>query len=339
MHPRHRLLAFLLFNLLWAITLFSVVQGSISSPPAAAPDPVVAAKPLALRAATESSTTRTATRPPAPPPRVCTWRDLESQEYMSYLARLRAAGCPEPTVRQIVVSDVNERTGSRRLEIALSDDPSWWRAEADINLAPAFPDVIYALEQERHALLEKLLGSPWAESDPTPSLGAGGVLLTGLALGSISAEKYNRLQEILAAAAAREQDYLRARADDGQLPNPVELARQREQTRTELTQILSPLELDEFLLRYSQNARQLREQLRDFQPSSNEFRKIFLATDRIDHRLQLEYGAASALSAKQRQEYERRRDRAVEQVLSPERYVDYRQALSRALAARYPEAR
>ena len=228
-------------------------------------------------------------------------------------------------MRQILVADVNERTAVHRLEIALANDPSWWRADAAIATLPAFPDVNHSLEQERRALLEKLLGSQWAESDRTAPLPAGGVLLTGQVLGSLTPEKHNAVQEILASTSARLQDYLLARSNEGQLPNPVELARQREQTQGDLSQVLSPLELDEFLIRYSEHARQLRQQLRAFVPTPDEFRKIFQLTDPIDRQWQRDYGDASALSVKQRQEYERQRDRALQQALTPRRYEAARQ--------------
>ena len=41
------------------------------------------------------------------------WAQLESADYRDYVANLRASGCPEPTVRDILIADVNDLFTSR----------------------------------------------------------------------------------------------------------------------------------------------------------------------------------------------------------------------------------
>src|SRR6267142_712803 len=41
-------------------------------------------------------------------PRLFDWRDLESGDYRQYVANLRRVGCPQKTIRDIIVADVNE---------------------------------------------------------------------------------------------------------------------------------------------------------------------------------------------------------------------------------------
>ena len=36
------------------------------------------------------------------------WRQLESSDYRQYIANLRAVGCPEKTIRDIIVAEVGE---------------------------------------------------------------------------------------------------------------------------------------------------------------------------------------------------------------------------------------
>jgi hypothetical protein len=67
----------------------------------------------------------------------------------------------------------------------------------------------------------------------------------------------------------------------------------------------------------------LHSELRGFDPSPDEFRKILRATDPIDHQLQLDYGSVEALSEKQRQRLISQRDAAVKEALTPERYALY----------------
>ncbi len=323
MHPHRKLRAFLWFNLVWALTLFSVVHLSHSSKPATTGNIRVAAVTPIERAPQMSAIAK----PPATH-RLFTWRDLESQDYVAYIVRLRAAGCPETTVRQIIVSDVQERMDTKRREAALAADGAWWQADALFALSPAFPDSSQSLEQERTALLGKHLGTHAAEWESAGAFRPGGVLLAGRVLGSLTPEKHNAVQDIVAASALRQQDYRAARANDGEPANPVELACQREQMRGELARILAPLELEEFLLRYSHNAQSLRLELRGLDPTPDEFRNIFAALDSVDTRLQLDYGDTAALSVKQLQEYERQRDRAIQGVLAPKRYAIYIQSKS-----------
>src|SRR5436853_5301622 len=41
------------------------------------------------------------------------WSSVESPDYREYIANLRAIGCPEETIRDIVIADVNKLFGSR----------------------------------------------------------------------------------------------------------------------------------------------------------------------------------------------------------------------------------
>ncbi len=101
------------------------------------------------------------------------------------------------------------------------------------------------------------------------------------------------------------------------------MARLREQTRADLRKVLSPEGMEEFLLRYSHNAHQLRQELRGFEPTPEEFRKILRATDSMDHQLQLEYGGPEALSQQQRERYLAQREAAIKEAIGPKRYQDY----------------
>src|SRR5437867_8753611 len=36
------------------------------------------------------------------------WRQLESEDYKTYIARLRSIGCPEQTIRDIIIADLDK---------------------------------------------------------------------------------------------------------------------------------------------------------------------------------------------------------------------------------------
>src|SRR5256885_2547460 len=57
------------------------------------------------------------------------WRSVESDDYPTYVANLREIGCPEQTIRDIIIADVNSLYSRRRgLEI-VTPEQQWWRPE------------------------------------------------------------------------------------------------------------------------------------------------------------------------------------------------------------------
>ncbi len=246
-------------------------------------------------------------------------------DYTNYLARLRAAGCPEAHVRGIVVADVNEFFDQRRLKAAVIADYEWWKA----NTSPrgsilATAEGRAGLEMIRARLLGRLLGSNWAELVTVPALPSGlDFNLTGPVLGALPAETYNAAVEICRRSREQLLGYQSLRLNEGRPPDPVEEARLRNQTRQELARLLTAPQLEEFLVRNSHHADSLRQSLRGFNPSREEFLTIFRALDPIVHPMQLEYGGETALSTRQREDFQRQCQRAVREALPPERFKAY----------------
>jgi hypothetical protein len=259
----------------------------------------------------------------APAGRQFGWQDVTNDVYKEYLGRLRAAGCPEKQVRNIVLADVNELMDKRRLDHAIRSDTQWWKAEnyfSGIPFQNMFAGVNF--DQERRDLLDKLLGPGWEDTIKLPPPPVNIVPLAGPVLGALPAETWNAVQEVCGRALDRSAD-INARMLAGQPVEPIELARLREFTRSELVKILTPEQMEEFLLRYSQNAKNFRSEWAGFNPTPDEFRKLFRVLDPIEHRLQLEYGGPEALSQKQREQFQAQRDRAIREALPPERYQQY----------------
>ncbi len=259
----------------------------------------------------------------APAGRQFGWLDVTNDVYKDYLTRLRATGCPEKQVRNIVLSDVNELMDKRRLEHAVRADTQWWKAEMYFG-AFAIQNVMGSanFDQERRDLLDRLLGAGWEETIKLPPPLASVVPLTGQVLGALPADTWNSVQEVCGRAMDRSQD-LNARMMAGQPIAPIETAKLREFTRSELVKILTPEQMEEFLLRRSNNSTRMRQEWRGMDLTPEEFRKVFRALDPIEHRLQLEYGGPEALSQKQRDQFEAQRDRAIREALSPERYQQF----------------
>jgi hypothetical protein len=257
------------------------------------------------------------------------WQHIQSDEqtktneYQTYLDSLRAVGCPEDKVRYIVLTDINELFSKKRLKEAVTHDVQWWRSEPEPSIAGALQAKGRTLEEERRALIEKYLGTDVVESEKGEAMLWSNVQLTGPVLGNLPPEVHNTVQEICGKSIERHQGAFWARVNEGQSPSAVDMARLREQTRADLRKVLNGDGMEEFLLRYSHNAHQLRNELRGFNPTPEEFRKILRATDPMDHQLQLQFGGPETLSPQQRERHLAQRDAAIKEVLGPKRYQDY----------------
>jgi LysM repeat protein len=279
------------------------------------------------------------------------WREVESADYPTYIANLRDIGCPEQTIRDIIIADVNQLYARRRATELVTAEQQWWRSEPDANIVRAAVEKARELEDERRALLTRLLGPNWETGDlvsiPRPS--RPGVVLDGPVLGALPADTKQAIQNVSVRSQDRMQAYLDAQRRAGKEPDPVELAKLRQQTRDELAGLLSPPDLEEFLLRYSQDANDLRAafgQLRFFNPTPDEFREVFRATDDLDQRIQLLADATDPGSLAARKALEDQRENAIKIALGPERYTEYqmlqdplyRDAVAAADEAGTPEA-
>jgi len=84
------------------------------------------------------------------------WRTVQSGNFDEFMANLRAMGCPERTIRQIIVAQV-EREYARR-KATLPDAPGFWSAgPARTRATEALQDHERTLEAEKRALLLRLV--------------------------------------------------------------------------------------------------------------------------------------------------------------------------------------
>ena len=246
------------------------------------------------------------------------WRDIESPDYRTYIYNLRSVGCPDSTVRDILVADINQLYLRRRLGLAPTNDLAWWHSDADTQRQALESNIVNALDQERRALLTSLLGTNWDMSGwlsaPAP------VALVGPVLGILSPETQQKVQGIYSASTQRIETYLRQVAAAGQPANPAVLAQLEQNARAQLAQVLSPEQLEEFQLRYSPSAARLRAAFKGFELAPDEFRALVRAQQTADAQFVHELGEGE-FSSSQSQQLVQQREAAIRSALSPERYA------------------
>lgn len=259
-----------------------------------------------------------------------TWSQVESDDYQKFITNLRQIDCPEQTIRDLIIADVNALF-ARRIATdpaIVSPDQQWWRSEPDPSLMDVAEKRLRMLETERRALLAQLLGPTWETGDlislPRPT--RPGLALDGPILGNLPAEAKQSIQDISTRANERLQAYLEAQQQAGKTPDPAEIARLRQQTREEFAHVLTPPQLEEFLLRYSQDSNNLRAELGElkyFDASPDEFRAVFRATDFIDQQIEALAGKTDANSVIQRNNLVQQRENSMKQALGADRYQEF----------------
>jgi LysM repeat protein len=253
-------------------------------------------------------------------PQFFTWQSVESQDYAVYVENLRALGMPDATIRDIIVADVNQIFAKRRREEAAKQDVEWWRSAPSFETQSNTLARAEALEAERTALLTKLLGPDWNKGQAEQSAP---LALTGPVLGNLTDDVKASVQDIAKRSADRVRDYFTQAETNGVAPNAVELAKMREETRQQLAAILSPQQLEEFLLRYSENANRLRQELTGINATPEEFRSLYRAIDAIDREIQLKYSGDDAASQRARNALEQQRLATLRNILGAERFEAY----------------
>ncbi len=88
------------------------------------------------------------------------WSALESSDYAVYAAKLRAVGCPERTLRDILLPDIEKLYDAREAELAETKEDTFWET-ADMRDARQRQREakLRALELEKRALIQRLLGA------------------------------------------------------------------------------------------------------------------------------------------------------------------------------------
>ncbi|HEX4343282.1 MAG TPA: LysM domain-containing protein [Verrucomicrobiae bacterium] len=255
------------------------------------------------------------------------WGDLESSDYPTYVANLRAIGCPEQTVRDVIIADVNAHYARRLALEVTTPDQQWWRTEADTNVQAIAEAKTAALDDERRALLAQLLGPNWEGGDlislPRPTQAM--LDLDGPVLGAMPAEVKESVEQITLRWQQRIQEYVDAQRLVGKDPDPAMMTKLEQQMRAELAGVLSPQQMEEFALRYSSTAENLRNELGDlkyFNATPDEFRKIFDAVEGINAKLAT-VSDTDPNAAQIRASLEEQRLAAIKAALGDKRYGQY----------------
>lgn len=204
------------------------------------------------------------------------WRELESADYLAYIANLHRIGCPEQTLRDIILADVNKLFAPRYAALAGSaPELAWWgKFDKKRPVRPELATQLRALNDEKKALLQRLLGN------------LTGTELAWLETGAASVREQNTFAFLPESKQSAVQDLmnryqaLRERGETewaGLTTDEREVKEKelRDARARELAVLLTPEELREFDLRHSRAAEMLREQFGMANLTEAEFRQLY----------------------------------------------------------------
>lgn len=264
--------------------------------------------------------------------RPLSWRMLESTNYFAYAQNLRNFGCPEETVRDIILTDVAKFYGERRRELRdKAPPPDFWRPSGHPDGKPGeSPELrrqLAELDHEEDQLIADLLG---VNRDAEMARYQRGDESSGPLLSFLPEARRPAVAEVQAKYAAME-DEVYARANGLLLDSDREALRRIVKAReAELAQVLSAEELLAYQLYNSETANQLRSQLAGFNASQEEFVRVFQLQkaydDQFGQAFDLTDPAAMSLRSKAEQAAARAMEDELKRALGPQRYAEYQRA-------------
>jgi hypothetical protein len=245
------------------------------------------------------------------------WSQIESPDFETYIKGLREIGCPEQTIRDIIVAEVNQLYASRQAAL-LPDDVEWWKPNVQQQAAESLARKQRDLDDEKRLTLTTLLGNKWQTGLPSSTNSF--MLWTGAVLSQLSEEKRRAVSEVLQRSSERLVERAKG-SDNGEITEAMR-AQQRQEVRAELAKLLTPEQLEEYLLRWSHNANQLRAQLEaaKMEVTPDEFRALFRTLDPIEQQLSTKNGSDSSVGRATLAALEKQRDDVLRQALGAERY-------------------
>jgi hypothetical protein len=206
------------------------------------------------------------------------WRQVETPDYRTYVQNLRAIGCPEQTIRDIVSADVLQALAARRAEVLAAhyQEFNYWKSDPTQTAARAqLATQRSAVDEEMTALLHQLLGPDFT---PPPTSYEWRVAELDQQLGFLPSDKRGQIKSVLLQYAETDQQ-IRALASNQNLTENLDERRgiieAYEKEQTQLASLLTPEELEQVRLATSWTAENLRRAMVHFQPTENEFRLIF----------------------------------------------------------------
>jgi hypothetical protein len=200
------------------------------------------------------------------------WSALKSNELRTYIANLRAVDCPEETIRDIIVAEVDKLYAGRlRALSAPGGEFHYWKSERNWNSKESrdLQKQRTDLQKEKSDLLVQLLG---IDPEKQERKERGIVDYYERMYSFLPDDKQSKVREIQEKYEPLRQEIYNGDMDDEDAKKIRDIYRKQ---IDEISQFLTPSELEQYELCSSQTASQLRYDLDGAEPTEQEFREIY----------------------------------------------------------------
>ena len=255
------------------------------------------------------------------------WASMQSTNWKVFVANLRATGCPEEVVDDIIFSEVNKTYAARWRTMNGDDGRRYWVSRREGWWGHTTQKQFNALEREKKELIRDVL-----DVDADVLLRKCLVLNydvsteSELRLDFLATDRKQRLIEVLDKDDREIQMVWLKQEPGGGLPAAAqhELNVTMQHRKDDLAKMLSAAELEEYEVRNSPLARDLRRQLYGFDASEQEFRAIFRAQRAMrDQFADLPYNSTDEKTNQRRVVAAEAMENRIKSALGEKRYVDY----------------
>ena len=262
-----------------------------------------------------------------------TWKDLDSPDYVQYIANLRKVGCTRETLIDIIVSEVNRLYTKRALELLSQSKEDlkfvYWRvgtnAYKPYQTRRLLKERLTVLDDERRKLLSQLLPELKREEmlDPFFDLLP---LFSALHLMFLSEEKRRAVEQLQREGrleiAKRIKPMVSLTKEDQQF-----LAESNKALDARLQSILTPEELFQYHLSSSATSGRLSQQLTGMEPTEQEYVGIFKLRYEFDRKWDSENLPDSPTDLVAYYREQRALKAQLQEVLGEARYADYQRSI------------
>lgn len=259
------------------------------------------------------------------------WSGIESTNYVTYISNLRAFGCPEETIKDIILTDIAKAYARRKAQIQTQSGAfRFWQTSETGALGevsdPRVSEQLARLDREQRELVRELLD---VDFDLEMAKYSSGQDYQQMAYSFLNPEKRQQVDDVQAKFDELEQQ-IYERSKGFLLDADQEALRQlQKQREAELARVLSTEELEEYHLRMSPTATTLRAQMHGFNPSEEEFRKVFRLQKTFDDQFSAfdltDPGQAEAHAVAQ-ERAQQALDEELRKTLGPDRFSEYQRA-------------
>ena len=260
------------------------------------------------------------------------WVQLESEDYRTYITRLRSIGCPEQTIRDIVIADLEKLMAARVQEIeGQKERPKYWKPDRKelVRTAETLEKMGQKQEVdfEKREIIRDLLGVDLAAER---SRSQGETDFYEERLSFLTPEQRTRVRIIMeranrAEVALREKSWLENDELTGE--ERKELREIQQNKEQQIASLLSAEELEQYNLWFSPSAYRVRDSFFAMEPSEEDFLAIYKLQRAFDeHWRDVDTVELSPLEKQQYEQAQKEYEAGIREYLGEERYAEYQRS-------------